>query len=91
MSNWLDKIDDEKVRLTPAPGSGWNVVGVDAFEAPGSALYFVGNYATEAEADKVAAMFTKDAGTGDLADRYYVYAPDDSGDWVRSGVPDASE
>jgi hypothetical protein len=52
------------------PEEGFNVVGVDAFERPGEALYLVGHYATRHEAQ--AAARAHEASSGDRA---HVYAP----------------
>jgi hypothetical protein len=45
--------------MTPKPGEGYNVVGVDTFEDPGDELYLIGNYSTRAEAEKKAESYRK--------------------------------
>lgn len=52
------------------PRKGYNVVGVDDFEAPGEQLYLIGNFDNEVEAEVVRAE--NEAATGDAT---YIYRP----------------
>jgi len=37
--------------MTPKPGQGYNLVGVDDFEDPGDELYLIDHFPTRARAD----------------------------------------
>jgi hypothetical protein len=67
----LDAVD----RLTPKPGKGFNVVGVDEYEPPGEELYLVRNCSTEEEAKKVLAAKQKEV----PGQRFYIYPPSEDG------------
>jgi hypothetical protein len=58
--------------MTPRKGEGYNVVGVDSFEEPGDELYLIGNYSTQEEAERVAALRRRQH-----PDTVHVYAPSD--------------
>lgn len=45
----------EKQKMIPA--TGYNVVGVDTHEMPGSKLYLIGHYTTPDEAEKAKARY----------------------------------
>lgn len=70
----LDKMLAAKAKLIPKPGQGFNVVGIDSFEIPGTGneLFLAGNYPTRDEAEKEA---EKRRTSGE---RFYVYGPDDA-------------
>lgn len=61
----------DKARMIPK--KGFNLVGVDDYQPPGSQLYLVGNYASRDEADKTMKSRQK-TGNGD---KMFVYGPDD--------------
>lgn len=65
--NWLEAALAQVEQFTPAVG--FNVVGVDAFEKPGQALYFVAHTEDAAEAEKLALEHTKKSGN-----KTHVYA-----------------
>lgn len=65
--NWLEAALAQVKALTPT--SGFNVVGVDAYEKPGEALYFVAHTEDAAEAEKIALEHTKKSGN-----KTHVYA-----------------
>lgn len=58
--NWVEAALAQMERFIPA--TGFNVVGVDAFEKPGEALYFVAHTEDAAEAEKLALAHTKQSG-----------------------------
>ena len=66
----MKEILAEKRRMTPK--SGFNVVGVDAYELPGRKLYLIAHHATKGEAYKALAVFQK-KNPGEDA---HVYGPD---------------
>ncbi len=47
----------DKARLTPK--AGFNVVGVDDYELPGSQLYLIGHFSNESKAKASLARFKK--------------------------------
>jgi hypothetical protein len=67
--SWVKMAAEQIEKFTPKPGGGFNVVAVDAYEMPGEALYLVGNYKTEEEANKMARDHARKSG-----DKAYVYA-----------------
>jgi hypothetical protein len=69
-SSWMDRAMAHVADLTPEVG--FNVVAVDSFAMAGDddALYLVGHYSDEAEANKVAAEHATESG-----DKSYVYGP----------------
>ncbi len=55
------------------PKQGFNVVGLDKFEAPGEELYLVDHYASRQDADKK----VKEMKRLHPQDVFYVYGPTD--------------
>lgn len=49
----FDKRLAAKQDMTPAPGQGYNLVGMDSFEEPGEELYLIGHFPTKREAERV--------------------------------------
>jgi len=74
MADPLQALKAQK-RLTPMPGKGYNVVGVDEHNDPGEELYLVGNFPTEEEAKKRLAAKKKEI----LGQRFYIYPPQEWG------------
>jgi len=62
----FDAAMKEKEKFTPA--QGFNVVGVDNFGTPGDALYLVGNFESEQEAQT--AIDERQPGS---EDKFYIY------------------
>lgn len=73
--NVFEKMLDAVNELTPKPGKGYNVVGVDEYEEPGEELYLVGNFPTEEAAEKKLAAKEKEI----PGQKFYIYAPDEDG------------
>jgi len=72
----VEKIMADKEEFTPPKGGGFNVVGVDTYDAPGEALFFVSNHPTREEAEAVRAKREKEMEEADEEGvRYYVYGP----------------
>lgn len=61
-------------KKTLIPEEGFNVVGVDTFEEPDEALYFIGHFATKEEAEKEKEKQEKD---GVIA---YIYTKEEGGE-----------
>ena len=70
---------DAQLAMTPGPGEGYNVVGVDTFEDPGDELFLISNHATREEAETAAAAYRKKPD----AERVYVYAQPEGGEPVQ--------
>lgn len=79
MSGGIGDIIDEIRSFTPRPGHGFNVVGVDDFEMPGEALYFVANFPTRKRAEAFRRQVLKER----QGDAVYVYGPASDGAWQR--------
>lgn len=47
----FEKIFKAKAEMTPEPGEGFNLVGIDEYEEPGDELYLIGNYPTRKQAE----------------------------------------
>jgi hypothetical protein len=67
----LDKIYEAQFDLTPKPGKGFNVVGVDEYNDPGEELYLAGNFPTREAAEKHLAKMKRET----PEERYYIYPP----------------
>jgi hypothetical protein len=59
MSDFQKRLSAKR-ELTPPPGGGFNVVGVDTFEDPGDDLYLIGSVPTRELAERLRKQHLKD-------------------------------